>query len=51
MYNALYFSDPTPSQALRLITRNRISLTAVMPAAYKQKIKTVSGVSAISQFY
>lgn len=53
MYNALYFSDPTPSQALRLITRNRISLTVVMPASYKQKIKAIPGVKElyISQWY
>ncbi len=53
MYNALYFSDPTPSQALRLITRNRISLTVVMPSSYKQKIKTIPGVRDvyISQWY
>ncbi|WP_031496891.1 ABC transporter permease [Bryobacter aggregatus] len=53
MYHALYFSDPTPGQALRLITRNRISLAVVMPASYKQKIQTVPGVQAvtISQWY
>lgn len=53
MYNALYFSDPTPSQALRLITRNRISLTVVMPASYKQKIRGVAGVKElyISQWF
>lgn len=53
MYNALYFSDSTPSQALRLITRNRISLTVVMPASYKQKIKGIPGVQElyISQWY
>lgn len=53
MYNALYFSDPTPSQALRLITRNRISLTVVMPSSYKQKIRTIPGVRDlyISQWY
>jgi len=53
MYNALYFADPTPAQALRLITRNRISLTVVMPASYKQKIKTVPGVAElyISQWF
>lgn len=53
MYHALYFSDPTPSQALRLITRNRISLTVTMPGSYKQKIKTVPGVRDvyISQWY
>ena len=28
MYHALYLSDATPEQALRLVTRNKISLTA-----------------------
>jgi len=53
MYNALYFSDPTPAQALRLITRNRISLTVTMPASYKQKIRSVPGVKDlyISMWY
>jgi putative ABC transport system permease protein len=53
MYNALYFEDPTPAQALRLITRNRISLTVIMPSSYKQKIKGVPGVKDlyISMWY
>lgn len=44
MYSALYLSEPTPGQALRLITRNRVSLTQIMPAYYKQKIAAVPGV-------
>ncbi|MBM3759605.1 MAG: ABC transporter permease [Acidobacteria bacterium] len=53
MYNAFYFSDPTAAQALRLITRNRISLTVIMPASYKQKIRSVAGVKDlyISMWY
>lgn len=53
MYNALYFEEPAPAQALRLITRNRISLTVTMPGSYKQKIKAVPGVKEIytSQWY
>ncbi len=47
MYEALYHSEPTPSQALRLITRHRVSLTQVMPASYKQRIKQVPGVAAL----
>ncbi len=47
MYEALYHSEPTPSQALRLITRHRVSLTQVMPASYKQRIKQVPGVAAV----
>ncbi len=53
MYNVLFLSDPTPGQAMRLITRHRVSLTLVMPASYKQKIKQVPGVKEayISQWY
>ncbi len=53
MYSALYLSEPTPGQALRLITRNRVSLTMIMPSSYKQRIQQVPGVQAIyiSQWY
>lgn len=53
MYQALFLADPTPNQAKRLITRNRVSLTQVMPAFYKQKIQTVPGIEAvyISQWF
>lgn len=53
MYQALFLADPTPNQAKRLITRNRVSLTQVMPASYKQKIQQVPGVEAvyISQWF
>jgi putative ABC transport system permease protein len=53
MYSALYLSEPTPGQALRLITRNRVSLTQVMPAFYKQKIAAVPGIRHlyISQWF
>ena len=53
MYKILFLADPTPGQAMRLITRHRVSLTLVMPASYKQKIKQVPGVKEayISQWY
>jgi putative ABC transport system permease protein len=53
MYQALFLADPTPNQAKRLITRNRVSLTQVMPASYKQRIQQVPGVEAvyISQWF
>lgn len=35
MYHALYLSDPTPEQALRLVTRNKISLTVPLPESYR----------------
>lgn len=48
IYNALFIStDTTPAQARRLVTRNRISLATVMPAAYKQKIQSIPGVEAV----
>ena len=31
VYHAFYLSDPTPDQALRLVTRNRVSLTVPIP--------------------
>ncbi len=31
VYHAFYMSDPTPDQALRLVTRNRVSLTFPIP--------------------
>lgn len=53
IYSAFFLSEPTPDQALRLITRNRVSLTQSMPAAYKQKIASVPGIKAvyISQWF
>lgn len=53
MYQALFLAGPTPNQARRLITRNRVSLTLVMPAFYKQRIAQVPGVEAvyISQWF
>jgi putative ABC transport system permease protein len=53
MYQALFLAEPTPAQARRLITRNRVSLTQTMPAFYKQRIAQVPGVEAvyISQWF
>ena len=31
MYNAFFLSDPTPEQAMRLVVRNRVSLTQPVP--------------------
>ncbi len=45
IYHAFYFSDPTPAQALRLITRNRISLANSLPESYRDRIKAIPGVN------
>lgn len=48
IYHAFYFAEPTPAQALRLITRNSISLARPMPQAYANNIKKVPGVREIA---
>jgi putative ABC transport system permease protein len=47
IYHAFYLADPPPSQALRLVTRHRVSLTFLMPEAYAERIRHVPGVSAV----
>ena len=47
VYHALYLSDATPDQALRLVTRNRISLTVPIPLFYRERIRQVVGVKEI----
>jgi len=44
MYDAFYLSKPEDSEAARLVTRNRVSLTVSIPKAYMQRIKQVPGV-------
>jgi len=48
IFHAFYFSTPTPEQALRLVTRNSISLARPMPQAYRDKIKRIPGVREIA---
>ncbi|MBV9265534.1 MAG: ABC transporter permease, partial [Acidobacteriaceae bacterium] len=48
IYHALYFSEATPGQALRLIVRHKVSLAQAFPSAYEQKIRQVPGVVEIS---
>ena len=47
VYHALYLSDPTPEQALRLVTRNRVSLTQILPESYGARLKQVPGVQSV----
>ncbi|HYK17361.1 MAG TPA: FtsX-like permease family protein [Bryobacteraceae bacterium] len=44
MYQAMFFGQPTPAQAMRLVTRHRVSLTVPMPIYYRDKIRAVPGV-------
>jgi len=48
MFHAFYLSDPPPAQALRLVTRNRVSFTVFIPRGYQVQMEHVPGVRAIS---
>ncbi len=48
LYTALYIRDAAPAQALRLVTRNRVSLTQPLPLFYRDKLRHVPGVQAIT---
>ena len=50
IYQALFLSDATPAQALRLITRHRVSLTQSFPIYYREKIQRVPGVKDLSVY-
>jgi putative ABC transport system permease protein len=47
IYHAFYFTGPTPEQARRLVTRNRISLTNIMPVSYGDRIRQIPGVQEV----
>lgn len=45
MYRALFLdTQPSPAQALRLVTHHRVSITHPMPVSYTSKIKQIPGV-------
>lgn len=44
MYHAFYLSEPQAEEALRLVTRNRVSLTLPVPLSYMSRIKQIPGV-------
>jgi putative ABC transport system permease protein len=52
-YKAIYYSQATPAEALRLVTRNRVSLTFPLPQSYRERMKQVPGVDEVvlSQWY
>lgn len=47
VYYAFYLSAPAPEQALRLVTRNKISLTFPLPQFYAERIRRVPGVREV----
>jgi putative ABC transport system permease protein len=48
IYHALFFGQETPGQALRLVTRHKVSLAQPILAAYEDKIRAVKGVKEVS---
>ena len=48
VYNALFFPEESPSQALRLIVRHKVSLGQAIPRAYEEKIRHVAGVKEVT---
>src|SRR5687768_16176232 len=49
LYQGFFFSEPSsPSEALRLITRHKVSLTNPLPASHQQRIAAIEGVEAVS---
>ncbi|MEZ5404194.1 MAG: FtsX-like permease family protein [Bryobacteraceae bacterium] len=50
IYHSFYFSEASPDQALRLLTRNKVSLANPLPVSYVQKIRGVDGVDAAMIF-
>ena len=47
IYHAFYLSDPPPGQALRLVTRHKVSLVFPMPQAYGDRIRRIPGVREV----
>lgn len=48
MYHALFLSQPTPGQALRLVVRHKVSLAQPIPFADEAKVRQLPGVKEIS---
>jgi putative ABC transport system permease protein len=47
IYHTFFYTEATPDQALRLITRNRVSLANPLPLSYQQQIKQTPGVKEV----
>ncbi len=46
IYRALFLAEAPPSQALRLVTHHRVSITQALPMSYLARIRQVPGVRA-----
>ena len=51
LYRGLFMpEDSSPAAARRLIVRHRVSLMQVMPVSYKERIKSIPGVVAVTSW-
>jgi len=48
MYRAFFLAEATEEESLRLIVRNRVSITSVVPIWYGDRIRQIPGVRAVS---
>src|SRR5256885_6696787 len=48
VYRGFYIDQGPPESALRLITRNKVSLVFWLPSYYREKVRNVSGVVHVS---
>ncbi len=48
IYQAFFYANPAPGEALRVVTRNSISLAQPMPQAYREKILKIPGVKEVA---
>ncbi len=48
VWRAFYVQNGSPSAALRIMTRHRVSLTFMLPSYYAEKIHTIPGVDAVT---
>lgn len=48
IYHALFYGEPTPGQALRVIVRHKVSLGNPIPVAFEAKVRQISGVKEVS---
>lgn len=48
LYASFFFAEPSADQALRLITRHRVSLANPLPLSYQPQIKQIPGVKEVN---
>ena len=49
IYQGFFYDEPaSPSEAMRLVCRHRVSLTQSLPASHYQRIKAIPGVDLVS---